>query len=245
MKQFMNFSCCFFLLCSSALSAQKEDNVWMLGGLFSPNDTAYRTCSIDFFNETLNIKFLDENLRYTIGNTIICDSSGNLSSFANGKHWYNRGFEIMDGGANFYPNADYSAGVPSCQSYGLLLHPKGGNQIIYFYGAFKVYPAPVPGGNTLGYIKFYYAIADMSLNGGLGKVITRDVLVTTNTLLPTQINAVRHGNGRDWWLLAPGHLGQRFHRFLLDPTGIHAAGIQHIAATDLGLGHTCFSPDGH
>ncbi|MEI6408716.1 MAG: T9SS type A sorting domain-containing protein [Bacteroidota bacterium] len=84
----------------------------------------------------------------------------------------------------------------------------------------------------------------MALNGGLGKVTDRDIVFSTDTLIPAQINAVRHGNGRDWWLLAPYYLGNRFYRFLLDPTGLHRVGKQDIPTTDLGLGHTCFSPNG-
>ena len=233
--------CLFFSLC---LNAQKEDNVWLLGGNFNSPDSAYKACRIDFGVDEPVITFINKDLPYDVTNTTFSDSTGGLSCFSNGKNLYNRNFEILEGGGNFYPNADYEGGVPYIQGYLILPHPARNNKVAYIYGTPKVFEAPVPGGYTIGYIKLKCAVADMGLNGGLGKVTERDIVVSTDTLMPTQFNTIRHGNGRDWWLLAPYYLGNRFYRFLLDTDGLHQVGKQDIQTTDLGLGHTCFSPDG-
>lgn len=231
-------------LCHNTSVAQKEDFSWLLGGNYSSQDSANKACSIIFDENEPTISFVNHGLPYRFTNTSISDSSGHLLCFSNGKHLYTKAYNILDGGENFYPNADYQSGVNYIQGYLLLPHPTESNKVVYIYGAPKVYEAPVPGGYTLGYIELKYAIIDMSLNNGLGKVIQRDIVASTDTLMPTQFNAIRHGNGRDWWLIAPYHLGNRFYRFLLDPEGLHQVGKQDILATDLGLGHTCFSPDG-
>lgn len=231
-------------LVSLSLFAQKEDNVWLLGGSFNSPDSAYKACRIDFGGSLPSISFLNRDLPCRITNTSFSDSSGTLFCYSNGENLYSRDYEIMEGGENFYPNAVYEDGVPSVQSYLLLSNPDKSKEIIYIYGLLKVHEAPVPGGYTLSYIKLNYAVVDMGLNGGLGKVVNRDNTFCTDTLIPAQMNAIRHGNGRDWWLLAPYYLGNRFYRFLLDTDGLHQVGKQDIQTTDLGLGHTSFSPDG-
>ncbi|MEZ4941675.1 MAG: T9SS type A sorting domain-containing protein [Saprospiraceae bacterium] len=151
----------------------------------------------------------------------------------------------MDGGFNFYPTAEFPGGVNYIQGYYLLPLSSKDPKTVFIYGTPKVHTAPVPGGNTLSYIELKYAFIDMSLNAGLGKVTQRDIVFSMDTLMPTQIGVTRHGNGRDWWLMAPYHLGNRFLRFILDPDGLRQIGKQDISSTDLGLGHTCFSPDGN
>ncbi|HAD12162.1 MAG TPA: hypothetical protein DCF33_06955 [Saprospirales bacterium] len=229
---------------SLSLFAQKEDHVWLLGGNYSSPDSAYKSCSIVFSGNNSAISFIDKDLPYDITNTIISDSAGSLLCYSNGKNLYNKNFEIMEGGGNFYPNADYEGGVPYIQGYLLLPSPERNNKIVFIYGTPQVIEAPVPGGYTVGYINLKYAIADMNFNGGLGKVTQRDIVFGEDTLSFVQIAGIRHGNGRDWWLLIPHSFESKFYRYLLSPDGISFEGKQDISTTSLGLGTACFSPDG-
>jgi hypothetical protein len=232
------------LFISLNIHAQKEDNVWLLGGNFNSTDSVYRACKVDFINNNVNITYINKDLPYDFTNTTFSDSIGNLSCYSDGENLYSQNYETMEGGENFYPNAVYEGGVPYLQGYLLLPSPVGSRKVIHIYGNPKVvFPPSWPWG-ILGYTKLRFAVADMNQNGGLGKIIERDMVVSTDTLMPTQFNAIRHGNGRDWWLLVPYYLGNRFYRFLLDPEGLYQVGIQNIKTTDLGLGHMCFSPDG-
>jgi len=233
-----------FLFFSIILPAQKEDSVWLLGGNYSSPDSAYKACSIVFSGNDPVISFIDKGLPYRFTNTSICDSSGLLLCYSNGKHLYAKDFTIMEGGVNFYPNAAFEGGVNYMQGYLLLPHPAGQNRVIYIYGTPKVVEAPVPGGYTVGYINLKYAIADMSLNGGLGNVVQRDILVGVDTLAFVQMTTLRHGNGRDWWVFIPHHFDPTYYRYLLSPEGLGFAGKQSLATTSLGLGTACFSPNG-
>jgi Secretion system C-terminal sorting domain len=76
---------------------------------------------------------------------------------------------------------------------------------------------PMPGNDSL-YYKFSvndyehpgidYSVIDMKANGGMGKVIERDVSMVAYTsefgITPISqcIKAIRHGNGKDWWLIS-------------------------------------------
>ena len=70
--------------------------------------------------------------------------------------------------------------------------------------------------------------------------------------------ATKHGNGRDWWIVlqrnynrydTPPPLGEKakYHKYLLDPTGIQYMGAQAIGklwTPETWAGQSCFSPDG-
>ena len=232
------------LFYSLLLPAQKEDNTWLLGGNYTSSDSAYKACSIIFSDNTPIISFIDQGLPYRFTNSSISDSSGLLLCYSNGKHLYTKDFTIMEGGENFYPNAAFEGGVNYMQGYTLLPHPEGHNKVAYIYGTPKVVEAPVPGGYTVGYINLKYAIADMSQNGGFGKVSQRDMIAGTDTLGFVQMTAVRHGNGRDWWVFIPHHFDPTYYRYLFSPEGLEYAGKQSITTTTLGLGTACFSPNG-
>ena len=59
----------------------------------------------------------------------------------------------------------------------------------------------------------------MSTNGGLGKVTAKNQLVVADSLHDA-VCAVRHGNGRDWWVIIPRGKGRQFWKILLTPEGI-------------------------
>jgi hypothetical protein len=46
----------------------------------------------------------------------------------------------------------------------------------------------------------YYSIVDLKLNNSQGQVIQKNVLLDTSAIFDG-LTAVRHGNGRDWWLV--------------------------------------------
>jgi hypothetical protein len=65
-----------------------------------------------------------------------------------------------------------------------------------------------------------------------------------------RLTAVRHANGRDWWLLTPHYIENKYTRFLVTPDSISSLKQQTIGINTQnsikhkGLGQACFSPDG-
>ncbi len=82
-----------------------------------------------------------------------------------------------------------------------------------------------------GAFGLYYSIVDMSLNNGLGAVIQKNVQLLSYPANDGLI-AVKHGNGRDWWVLfrRSAVLNDDYFLYLIDPQGIHAQPVQHIGA---------------
>jgi hypothetical protein len=66
----------------------------------------------------------------------------------------------------------------------------------------------------------YYSIIDMNLNGGNGGITTAKNVFLKDSLWTGNINAVRHGNGRDWWLIAGKILSDTIYTWLVT-TGFH------------------------
>ncbi|HNM26002.1 MAG TPA: T9SS type A sorting domain-containing protein, partial [Saprospiraceae bacterium] len=96
----------------------------------------------------------------------------------------------------------------------------------------------------LRYGPLYYTVIDMSLENGKGAVVSKNNVLLDASLEP--FAAVRHGNGRDWWLVVPKYATNRYYRFLLSPEGLNNAGDQQIgpALTCKQIRPSVFSPDG-
>ena len=78
---------------------------------------------------------------------------------------------------------------------------------------------------------FYYSVIDLNQNGGLGSVIQKNIqLQGSNFSANDGIVAIKHGNGRDWWLVirqcnAPNN---EFYFYLVTPSGISLEHVQNI-----------------
>jgi hypothetical protein len=86
----------------------------------------------------------------------------------------------------------------------------------------------------------------MTKNFGKGEVIEKKSIISADTLKAGELTAVKHANGRDWWIINPGyHVTKMYKRFLLTPTGIESLGFQSVGTPFwAGLGQAAFSPDG-
>jgi hypothetical protein len=125
---------------------------------------------------------------------------------------------------------------------------------------------PKPGDSTTCYLfhmfleltpsytltKLLYTVIDRTANNGLGKVIEKNVPLLSGD---AQLNfnhavAVRHGNGRDWWIIVPHLMQPQYFRLLLTPEGISAPEVQEIGFKEPTndpndyRGTSLFSPDG-
>jgi len=79
----------------------------------------------------------------------------------------------------------------------------------------------------------YYSIVDMRLDSGRGDVVMKNIQLNTNGMYVSQkMHAVKHGNGRDWWVLIHNvNAGNTFIRYLLTPYGISGPLMQSIGTS--------------
>jgi hypothetical protein len=88
----------------------------------------------------------------------------------------------------------------------------------------------------------YYSIIDMRLNNGLGAVTVKNVQLQSFEQVDC-LNAVKHGNGRDWWLIfrksdfSIGGSNNDWYSYLITPDSIQNFSVQSIGSqnrTNLG-----------
>jgi hypothetical protein len=93
--------------------------------------------------------------------------------------------------------------------------------------------------------QLYVTSIDMTLDGGSGGATFKNEILLADDLNPGKLTAVRHANGRDWWLYCHQVNSARYFRFFVDPTGITGPVAQDIGSVwDPQSGQVCFSPDG-
>ncbi len=244
-----------FLLFAQVVWTQKEDYNWFASYFFSTNvsDTVFGVNRFDFNKEPVRI-YSDSVHRINMsgGNATISDSEGNLLAYSNGQVIVNSDNKFIEDTINY----SFDLPSPICNEWdatttvlgdtiitdGLL----GGQRIIMlpigrkyfaFYAAF----------NYCNYqtYKFMYAEFVIDEQNPKGKIIAKDIPFLYGDFCD-MVHAVRHGNGRDWWVVffSEGH--KTIYTALLTENGIEevnemATGINDIVES---IGQICFSPDG-
>jgi len=125
----------------------------------------------------------------------------------------------------------------------------------------QVVIVPYPGDSNLFYLfhlasyanaGLYYSLIDISLDSGKGKVIQKNVPVITSDLF-SGLDAFKHGNGRDWWLVTKpstvqsgGNPLNDYYVFNVSPSGISNQIIQSVGSTNsTDLGSITFNHQGN
>ena len=143
------------LLVSLTSSAQKEANHWYFG--FG--------AGLDFSSGTVVVD-TNTNMNAGEGCSVISNSSGDLLFYTNGESVWDRNHQTMPNGMGILGNDN------STQAALIIPLPKSDS----LYYIFTTESSGQPGG-------FRYSVVDMTLNGGLGDVITG----SKNTLLITPV----------------------------------------------------------
>ncbi len=96
----------------------------------------------------------------------------------------------------------------------------------------------------------FYSVIDMTLDGGLGAVTTKNYQLQNFNMVDC-LSAVKHGNGRDWWLIfrksdfLTGGGNSDWYQYLISPSGITNFSQQTIGSINrTSGGQIDFSPMG-
>ncbi|MBK6445092.1 MAG: hypothetical protein IPF81_07200 [Bacteroidetes bacterium] len=105
----------------------------------------------------------------------------------------------------------------------MIILPKPGNTEQFYVFMAGITPTTNPG--------LYYCLVDLSYNGGLGRVIQKNIQLQSFPVCDG-LAAVKHGNGRDWWLLFRTWNSSMptsdYYSYLLTPQGMSGPFIQSI-----------------
>ncbi len=203
---------------------QKEAYNWYFG----------RNAGITFINGPPEV-LLDGRMDSFEGCATISDYKGALLFYTDGIHVWNSANEIMENGFDLKGN-------PSATQSGIIV-PFPGNKHLYYI--FTVIDAGKPDGLN-------YSIVDISENGGLGKVITKNIFL--HSPVTEKVTAVNYSNFnnsklQDIWVVAHDWDSNAFRAYLIDENGLdsHAVisnvGIQHAGPNNYA-GYMKASPGG-
>lgn len=179
----------FFITCT-LVSAQQEAAIWYFG----------ENAGLDFRSGT-PVPLLDGALDTLEGCATISDFNGNLLFYTDGITVWNRNHLPMPNGTGLL--GDYS----STQSAIMVPHPGNSDQ----YYIFTADHAKLPDGIN-------YSLVDMSLDGGLGDIIQKNVQLLTPAA--EKLTAVRHANGTDIWVLIRDAYADTFLAYRVGPAGV-------------------------
>lgn len=226
-----------------AQAQEKSDYVWVLG--YTPNNPEQYSggTMIDFHTDPPSITYFNIP-SFLTGIGLISNQQGDLLFYSNGCSVFNAAHALMANGSEINAGviADYycsqnGLGYPT--SIGIMAIPLPGDTsnyvLLHFWADFS----------TLNK-RLQYSKIDITQSNGLGAVTQKNEIAFQDTFT-NHLTAVRHGNGRDWWIAAHKGRSNRSLLFLLDPDGIHAPIAQHIGPVwgprDWS-GQSVFSPDG-
>ena len=202
-------------------NAQKRGAVWCFG------DSAL----VDF-TDTSNIVTGTSILKSRGSCASISDSSGNLLFYAG----YDNDVYINGGGA--FINGEIISHNHATMTNGdsinlslwyhevVIIADPANNEKYYVFTIEVTSPSPPMG--------LFYSFVDMNLNGGLGEVIQKNVQLE-NFKTVDCLSAVKHGNGRDWWVIIrksdfPSGSNNDYYVYLVTPSGVSSQPIQSVGS---------------
>jgi hypothetical protein len=186
----------------------------------------------------------------------ICDSaSGKLLFMTNAMRIWDSSGAVMQNGDSLQPLKIYTQNTPALQgqTQGSLILPKGSSGQYYVFVptvSDSLYTALWSPDIKTPFDQLRYNVVDMNLNGGLGAVTVKNKMLLKNTeMVRTKMQACRHANGVDWWLLKQtGYGPNNITRFLVTKDSIYGPYAQNFASPEWGqydaLGQIAFSKDG-
>lgn len=204
------------------VSAQNYGNIWQFGN----------HVGLDFNN--CNPVVISGSNGGFEGCASIADTNGLLLFYTNSDEIWNRLHNVM-------PNGNLIASGGNLSQ--VIIIPKPLSQNLYYVITTKVQA----GGN----LSLQYHVVDMSLNGGLGDVISKNN-VLSNLNISEQVCATKHNNGTDIWLMAHEYGTSKFLTYLVTSSGITSnpvvsnVGPAHVACNSNtnARGEIKFSPNG-
>jgi len=220
-----NFLLFYFVFIAQVLLAQRQADAILVGDCtFSiPAEPPYAN-SILTFDDT---SFVSENAETPMvmsnfySSASYADKNGNILFASNGWRLINSYGEVLSYKL-WHDDINWPGGSPDTTLVDLtrgplfLPDPSDSNRVYLFYGEY-VTNQPM---QTLGFanldVRFCYALLDVPTQS----LISKDHIILNDTTSLSDMVALRHGNGRDWWIYKPSKKSNQYYRGLLSVNGL-------------------------
>ena len=241
LNKFIKSSIFIMLLFINCVYGQGYNHTWLLGyhyNISNPTDTMAR---MDFNSSNYSLVHYQRKMPFgdTEGN--ISDENGNFLMSSNGIWVANSMGDTMPNGSGLNPgvaaNFFKPYGLPLLNGNIILPMPDDTNRFVLFHQTF--------GDMTNDSPDIFYTVIDKTLDNGKGDVISKNNIALSGSF-GGGMAACKHGNGRDWWVVAFSINADTIYKFLLTPNSVQYAGFQKLNVPVYGpwAGQPVFSPDG-
>lgn len=214
----------FLLALPLFLFSQHENDNWLFGN----NKWTFDNSTPNGFTHTTN---LSPSIRY-VSSVVSDKNTGELLFFSNGYTIYNKNSVVMDNGNDLFgtPNTYFQAiGNPSDQSSIIVPLPNSNSLYYVFYinGNRNLTDQNVVFSTTSFNYGLRYAIVDMSLNGGLGKVISKNNVLFSDS--PTNaLTSTFSSDGNSYWIVTANN--GNFLSYKLSASGLNTTPVVSTGA---------------
>jgi len=166
----------------------------------------------------------------TVG--VYTDEGDSIIAYTNGWYVANAALAVMPNGSGLNPSTYFSPddGFPNPSTHIFLPWPANPDSIALIH----MIADSVSGGGTYLSARLYLSIVDRGLDNGLGDLTLKNHILLQEPLICGGLSAVRHANGRDWWVFTHGYLNNEFTSFLLTPHGFDGPFYQTIGSVRSG-----------
>ncbi|MEE9440286.1 MAG: PKD domain-containing protein [Saprospiraceae bacterium] len=233
----------------------KTDHIWLFGATVGDNyipeivlqDSTWRATNIDFNFDPPKI-YYDSTRVWDFGgtNASICDDQGQLICYTNGQAIYSGSHTVIEDTINYNAQWDnwsviqegvlINTGLPTIQGALILPWPEHDGMFYVFYSQYDL--------DIFATNKLLYGV--IKKDETKYEIIEKDIAVLNTILSNGSLTAVKHANGRDWWILGVGGYHNTFYLYLFDTEGIHFFSETLLGSEfDYGLSQMYFSSDGN
>ncbi len=243
-----------FTLTVISIDAQKEDYIWLFGSDVADNldistiaDTTNGSTNFDFNFDPPRVHYDPERIwDFFTTNASICNEAGAMQLYTNGQVIYDGDHKIVEDTINYNAQWDnwnilwdgvlINDGLPAIQGAIILPMPENNKKLFVFYSSYELEISRTT--------RMNYALVQNIDNDYI--LLDKDIpILEGDTLSSGNLNAVKHANGRDWWVIFGKRDHSQFYQYLLTNEGIEYWGEQHIGdAYDSVRGQLYFSNKG-
>lgn len=187
------------LLVQLGSSAQNAGTIWYFGN----------QAGIDFSGSN-PVALTNSAMTQIEGCATVSDHTGNLLFYSNGTSVWDQNHNLMANGTGLFGHQS------SSQSVIIVPFPvEEGSQSTQYY--IFTTNAVV---NSSPSIDLYYSVVDMTLGNGLGEVVQSSKNTLLQSTVTERLHAIRHDNGRDYWVISHAWNSDDFVAFPVTPSGI-------------------------